>query len=225
MTTITMAKLSGTYDSNSAGLPRGRSSLSPKETREAQRRRIVRAAITAFAEQGYAATTVSDIVAGARVSRQVYYDLFETKEDCFLAAEELGREALFAGLADLQSSGRMEGDSWLRAPVRNYLRLCSEETHFARAWTIEFPNAGPRTLARRNALFMELGELLKTGHQLARTQNPAAWPAVPDGFYEAAIGGAFELVFRYISQHRYKEMPDLEETLVAFLLTCIKHQA
>lgn len=222
---MTMAKLSGIHDSNSAGLPRGRSSLTPAETREAQRRRIVRAAITVFAERSYAAATVSDIVAAARVSRQVYYDLFETKEDCFLAAEELGREALFSGLAMFQPSGQAGSDSWLRTPVYNYLRICAEEPHFARAWTVEFPNAGPRTLARRNAYFMELATLLKAGHQAAQAQNPAHWPAVPDAFYEAAIGGAHELIFRYISQDRCQELPDLEETLVTFLLAALRHNS
>lgn len=219
-----MTKLSGVHDSSSAGLPRGRSSLTPAETREAQRRRLVRAAITVFAEHGYAAATIADIVAGARVSRQVFYGLFETKEDCFLAAEELGREALFAGLATSQSSGHLNGDGWLRAPVRNYLRICSEEPHFARAWTVEFPNAGPRTLARRNAFFMELAALLKAAHQFARAQDPKAWPAIPEPFYEAAIGGTHELLFRYISQDRYTELPGLEDTLVAFLLTALGHR-
>lgn len=216
-----MTKLSGTYDSNAAGLPRGRSSLGTAETREAQRRRLVRAAITAFAECGYAATTISDIVSRARVSRQVFYELFETKEDCFLAAEALGREAVFSELAVLKPSVSFGDDSWLRLPVRSYLRICAEESQFARAWTLEFPNASPRTLARRNAYFIELAGVLRLGHQLMQAREPEVWPAVPEAFYEAAIGGAHELVFRYISQERYQELPGLEDTLVAFLTTVL----
>lgn len=225
-TESTMGKLSGAYDSNAAGLPRGRSSLAPAETREAQRRRVVRAAITAFAEQGYAATTITDIVGLARVSKQVFYDLFESKEDCFLAAEELGREAVVGGVFNLLSADAPEGkttgaDAWLRQPVRAYLKICAEEPQFARAWTLEFPNAGPRTLARRNAYFQELAALLRSGHQLVQAQKPKQWPAIPEPFYEAAIGGAHELIFRLVSQNRCQELPALEDTVVSFLLTVL----
>jgi AcrR family transcriptional regulator len=217
----TMGKLSGSHDTDAAGLPRGRSSLSPAETREAQRRRLVRAAISAFAELGYAATTIADIVNRARVSRQVFYELFETKEDCFLAAEALGREALLTGLMPSLGQNLSLGDGWLRAPVRAYLRICAEEKQFARAWTVEFPTAGPRTLARRNAFFIELAGMLRVGHGLVRAQAPETWTVIPDAFYEAAIGGAFELIFRCVSQDRYTELPALEDTIVGFMLTTL----
>ncbi|MGH8460071.1 MAG: TetR/AcrR family transcriptional regulator [Stenotrophobium sp.] len=217
-----MGKLSGSHAADAAGLPRGRNSLSLSEARQAQRRRLVRAAIEAFAELGYAAATISDIVSRARVSRQVFYELFETKEDCFLAAEELGREAVFAGAMALSTQILGDGDEWLRTIVRAYLRICAQEPQFVRAWTVEFPNAGPRTLARRNAFFVELATALREGHQraLAKTSKTRS-PAVPDAFYEAAIGGTHELIFRCVSQGRYKALPGLEDTIVAFILAAL----
>lgn len=212
-----MTKLSGVHGSSAAGLPRGRSSLTPAETREAQRRRLVRAAITVFAERGYVAATISDIVAGARVSRQVFYELFETKEDCFLAAEAMGRATLIGKLSEALTSPQTSGENWLRLAVHNYLRICAEEPHFARAWIVEFPNASPRTLQRRNAYFVELSALLKQGHALARERDPETWTELPDACYEAAIGGAHELIFRAVSQERYEALPALEEPIMAYL--------
>lgn len=220
-----MGKLSGSHGADAAGLPRGRNSMSLGEVREAQRRRLVRAAISAFAERGYAATTIADIVSRARVARQVFYELFETKEDCFLAAEALGREALLTGVSasmNRQKNQQIGSDTWIRAPVRTYLRICAEEPQFARAWTVEFPNAGARTLARRNAFFVELAALLREGH---KAMLAGASPTVPKAFYEAAIGGAFELIFRCVSQDRYEELPGLENTLVEFILTVLGHRS
>lgn len=221
-----MEKLSGFHAADAAGLPRGKHSLLPHETRELQHRRIVRAAITAFAEEGYHTTTISSIVKNARVSRQVFYDLFSTKEECFLAAEKLGREGLMNSMAPsmIQQGVSIEGDSWLRTPIKNYLQICTEEPLFARAWTLEFPNATPRTLAQRNAFFIELATLFKFGHQLIRVKEPDHWLPVPDAFYEAAIGGAFELIFRCISQNRFQDLPLLEDTLVHFILTTLGYK-
>ncbi|MFA4980836.1 MAG: helix-turn-helix domain-containing protein, partial [Sphingobacterium sp.] len=119
-----MEKLSGAYDTQAAGLPRGRTSLLTEETREKQRRRLVKAAISVFAEKGFAATTIADIVKTARVSKQAFYEIFENKEDCFLAADDLGRKALYEQvLTDIKAHGN-NGDQWIRSSLRAYLQLC-----------------------------------------------------------------------------------------------------
>lgn len=215
-----MEKLSGIYDTQAAGLPRGRtSSLLSSEVREQQRRRLVKAAIHVFAEKGFVATTIADIVKGARVSRQAFYELFDSKEDCFLAADELGRKALFDNvLIDLQAhQSPFTDDRWLRSAVRAYLQLCTQQQEFTKAWAIEFPNAGARCLIQRNLFFTELGQRLKTIHGIIKTSQPEQWRDVPDLFYEAAVGGAYEIVFRCISQNRFEELLALEDVLVSFI--------
>jgi len=51
-----------------------------------QRRRIIDAMIDSCAEKTYAATTITDIVAGARISRTTFYKQFDDKRACFEAA-------------------------------------------------------------------------------------------------------------------------------------------
>ena len=46
------------------------------------------------AAKGYAATTVADLTREAGVSRTTFYELFEDKEACFLAAYDGAVEAL-----------------------------------------------------------------------------------------------------------------------------------
>lgn len=63
-----------------------------------QRQRIVDAMIESCAEKTFAATTITDIVARARISRTTFYKHFEDKRACFDVAvaysiEELGRIA------------------------------------------------------------------------------------------------------------------------------------
>ncbi|ONN51796.1 hypothetical protein AC056_01410 [Acinetobacter genomosp. 33YU] len=212
-----MEKLSGAYDTQAAGLPRGRTSLLTEETREKQQRRLVKAAISAFAEKGFTATTITDIVKRARVSKQVFYEIFENKEDCFLAADALGRKALFEQvLSDIKLESN-DADQWIRSSVRAYLHLCNSEQDFTKAWAIEFPNAGKRCREQRNLFFAELGKRLKSIHTVIKKTQPDQWVAVPDLFYDAAIGGAYEIIFRYICQNKFTELLDLEDDLVNFI--------
>jgi AcrR family transcriptional regulator len=51
-----------------------------------QRRRIIDAMIDSCAEKTYAATTITDIVARARISRTTFYKQFDDKRACFNAA-------------------------------------------------------------------------------------------------------------------------------------------
>jgi AcrR family transcriptional regulator len=53
---------------------------------QTQRRRIIDAMIESCAEKTYAATTITDIVARARISRTTFYKRFEDKRACFDAA-------------------------------------------------------------------------------------------------------------------------------------------
>lgn len=51
-----------------------------------QRRRIIDAMIDSCAEKTYAATTITDLVARARISRTTFYKQFDDKRACFDAA-------------------------------------------------------------------------------------------------------------------------------------------
>lgn len=53
---------------------------------QAQRARIVAAIIESCAEKTYAATTITDIVSRARISRTTFYKHFDDKRACFDAA-------------------------------------------------------------------------------------------------------------------------------------------
>ena len=65
---------------------------------QTQRRRIIEAMVESCAEKTYSATTITDIVSRARISRTTFYKQFDDKRACFDAAvaycvEELQRVA------------------------------------------------------------------------------------------------------------------------------------
>ncbi|MGA2164032.1 MAG: TetR/AcrR family transcriptional regulator, partial [Solirubrobacteraceae bacterium] len=66
------------------GLPRGPQALPRERVAEHQRERLVEAMVQAVSERGVVATTISDLVARAGISRRTFYEHFENKEDCLL---------------------------------------------------------------------------------------------------------------------------------------------
>ncbi|MEX0972945.1 MAG: TetR/AcrR family transcriptional regulator [Solirubrobacterales bacterium] len=71
-------------------LPRGRSALSADEASADRHERIIGAMARLSRERGYAATTVADLTAAARVSRGAFYRSFSGKHEVFLAAQTIG---------------------------------------------------------------------------------------------------------------------------------------
>src|SRR5215208_7384684 len=76
-------------------LPRGTHGLDPSLVAASQRTRLLEAVGRAVAEKGYAAATIDDIVRGAGVSKKTFYEHFQDKLDCFLAAYEAASDELY----------------------------------------------------------------------------------------------------------------------------------
>ena len=81
-------------------LPRGRHKLAREEVVASQRERILRALAAAMAEKGYADTSVADVLSGAGVSRQTFYELFTDKQDCFMSAYEIAVDQILEGVKE-----------------------------------------------------------------------------------------------------------------------------
>jgi AcrR family transcriptional regulator len=56
---------------------------------EIQRARMVAALVEVARERGVSGVTVAHVVARSGVSRRTFYELFEDREDCFLAGFDL----------------------------------------------------------------------------------------------------------------------------------------
>lgn len=70
-------------------LPRGRHGLPRELVERSQRERLLAAVVRVTAEKGYDSTTVGDILGEAGVGRESFYELFDDKLDCMLAAHKI----------------------------------------------------------------------------------------------------------------------------------------
>jgi AcrR family transcriptional regulator len=71
-------------------------STSPRLTRDERRRRIEDAATELFAQRGYAATTVEEIVRAAGLTKPMLYRHFESKQELCIALLKRHRDELVA---------------------------------------------------------------------------------------------------------------------------------
>jgi AcrR family transcriptional regulator len=192
-------------------LPRGRHNLSRDDVRESQRARLIRAMLDCVAEQGYPATTVADVVAAARCSRNAFYELFEDKEACYIAAcDETATEMLEA----LYSA--VEEESWLAALRRgmdSYLRWWAEHPRFAAAYVIDLPTAGRRALEQRDRAYARFAEMFEGLAARARAEQPSLAPLGPLAV-RLLVTGITEVVAQEVRQGRLAELLELEDELV-----------
>jgi AcrR family transcriptional regulator len=146
-------------------LPRGRHSLSREEVEGSQRERLQRAMAEAMAEKGYALTSVADILRRARVSRETFYELYSSKEDCFMSVFDAAYAAI--GAAMTASSGTADPatttEPLLARVLDDYLGAIATDPVTARVFLIEVYAAGPEAIERRTALQQGLVDLLAQG--------------------------------------------------------------
>jgi AcrR family transcriptional regulator len=178
-------------------LPRGTHGLDRSLVAASQRTRLLEAVGRAVADKGYAAATIDDIVGDAGVSKKTFYEHFNDKLDCFLAAYEAASDELLEHMTAAQEDAvpRETGSDpvsreWLartRAGIHAYLRWLAAEPALARVFLIEIAAAGPAAL--------ELRERMRDRYA-DRMRELQAADSVPDEIFHAVVAGADDLVVR-----------------------------
>lgn len=129
-------------------------------------------AAEAVAAKGYAATSVADISSRAGVSRTTFYQLFEDKLDCFLAANRMAAEVLSATIADeldeLDAVGEMTPLEKLDRLLASYLATLAEFPVLAQVFLVEVYAAGAEAIRQRRAsldVFVDLVAATLSGNE------------------------------------------------------------
>jgi AcrR family transcriptional regulator len=180
-------------------LPRGTHGLDRSLVAASQHTRLLEAAGRAVAEKGYAATTIDDIVRGAGVSKKTFYEHFQDKLGCFLAAYEAASDELYEHVRAAQDSNA--ASDWLartHAGIHAYLRWLAAEPALARVFLVEVAAAGPEALARR--------ERLRDRYAARMRELQESESGMPDEIFHAVVAAADDLVVR-----RLREGGDLLE--------------
>ncbi len=100
--------------------------------------------------KGYVDTSVADVLKVAGVSRQTFYQLFDSKQDCFLAAYSQRQGGVIAALLDRASSG--SPIDRFTTLLRDYLTVMAAKPGIARLYLVGVYAAGPEAIAKRGEM-------------------------------------------------------------------------
>jgi AcrR family transcriptional regulator len=173
-------------------LPAGHHGLSAEQVAESQRERLLAGVVKAVAEKGYAATTIGDVVAAASVSTRSFYENFESKEACFIAA----LDTIAAHLRELITAEVAAVEDWssqVVAALRATLRFFAAEPEIARAAIVEPVASSPAVIAEFRQIVNAAVPYLAQGRA-----EPTVPASLPESTEETLLGGLMVLISRSI---------------------------
>jgi AcrR family transcriptional regulator len=190
--------------------PAGVRTLPPDLVRAIQRERMLAAMLVTVNELGYRTLTVQDVLSRAGVSRPTFYEQFEDKEDCFLAAFDAAagrlRGRLDAALDDA-------ADRWrdrLRAAVGAVLRFVVDESDAARLMIVEARASSPAGLRRRDELLDGFAGCLDAEARKDLDEPPSAIAAT------GVVGGIESVLYARLQRGEMAEVESLLPSLMYF---------
>jgi AcrR family transcriptional regulator len=180
---------------------------------EIQRTRILAAMVDVAVEHGAANATVAHVVARSGVSRRTFYELFDDREDCFLAAFDEGvrRIATAVGPAYEQPG------SWrskTRAALTALLQSLAADPAMGRLLVVESLAAGPGTRARRQNVLLRILPIVDRG----RTEGKGAAKLVPDLTAEGIVGGVLSILQTRLAGRNSGSLVDLTGPLMGMIV-------
>jgi AcrR family transcriptional regulator len=200
--------------------PRGRHRLPPEVVSRSQRERLLEAAVRVVAAKGYAAATIGDLTGEAGVSRTTFYELFEDKEACFLAAYDNAVDTLVRRVLAAYESERRWPDR-ARAGLEALLATLAEEPDLARLSLVDIGSAGPAAQRRYRSAVQRLTPLFEEGRDFAPNGR-----RLPPNTSRMAIGGVTGLIADELVADRAERLPDLlSEVFFATLVPYIGPEA
>jgi len=190
--------------------PAGVRTLPPDLVKAVQRERLLAAMIGAVTEIGYNTLTVQNVLTRAGISRPTFYEQFEDKEDCFLAAFDAAAtrvgERLEAAVADA-------GPSWrerLRGGIAELLRFIVEEPEEARIVIVEARASSPAGLRRRDEVLDRFAGCIDALVREDLDEAPSAIAAA------GVVGGIESVLYARLQKGETKELDTLLPSLMYF---------
>lgn len=179
---------------------------------EMQRRRLLLAIVELLAEEGVEATTVGSISRRAGVSRRTFYEAFEDREECFLAAVEQAIEHISQEVVPAYE-GERKWSARIRSGLIALLEYLDEHGAVARMCVVETARAGPEVLERRRRVLEVLTKAVDDGRALAK---PGSEPLPLTA--EGVVGGALSVVHARLLEGHARRLVDLVNPLTGMIL-------
>jgi AcrR family transcriptional regulator len=156
--------------------------------------------IEVVSERGYPETRVVDVIGVAGVSRKTFYELFDSKEDCFLAAYDVLLENILGEATDAFESRAGGWAERMRGALEALLGHLAQHPDEARFAIVEVLAAGPKALARRDAALRQFTGFLEAG----RSETSVELPGITS---LSVAGGLNELIYSEILHGAASRLP------------------
>jgi AcrR family transcriptional regulator len=173
---------------------------------------MLHSAVQIVMEQGYRQMSVARVTNLAGVSRRTFYEVFEDREACFLAAFD-------QAIAELRATATTawgEGSSWpgrVRAALGAMLEFLDQEPGVASLLIVEALGAGPQVLAQRARLIAELADAVDQGRAAAsRSHQPPTLTA------EGLVGAVLGVIHTRLLESPRVPLTGLRNELVGMIL-------
>jgi AcrR family transcriptional regulator len=192
-TTALGAKAGGASKAGGAG---NRTVPEPGRARvnEIQRARLLTAMTHVCAEHGVADVTVAHVVERAGVSRRTFYEIFEDREECFLAAFDRDIQRISRYVLDGYDP-RANWDVRVRGALRALLSFLDQERATGRLLIVESLAAGDSALRRRRQVLDEVVAVVAEGGGETKTgKQPTPLTA------EGIVGGVLSILHSRLLQ-------------------------
>jgi AcrR family transcriptional regulator/DNA-binding MarR family transcriptional regulator len=189
-----------------------------EQVSEIQRARLLAAMTQVVSERGAPNVTVARVVARSGVSRRTFYELFEDREDCFLAAfdDAIARIASEVVPVYEGATRTQRAHSWrakIRAALIALLEFLDDEPGMGRLVIVETLGAGPRALERRARVLAQVIAIVDEGRlEAKRSDGPPPLTA------EGVVGGVFSLVHSRLLEGRDGPLVGLVNPLMAMIV-------
>lgn len=153
------------------------------------------------------------IVKRAGIARKTFYENFGSKEECFLAAQELAMSTALERVVEAAGTH----DDWpqrIRAGLTAFLGYVAEEPAMARTCMVESLSAGPAAVEYHEESQQAFVSLLRLGRDVTPYGRE-----LPEAMEEAIVGGVFWIVYQRLANAEQGAIPTLLPELVEFALT------
>jgi AcrR family transcriptional regulator/DNA-binding MarR family transcriptional regulator len=180
---------------------------------EVQRARMLSSAVAVVTESGFERMSVARVTAGARVSRRTFYDLFEDREDCFLAALEDALSRLAEVLVPAyERGGQRRWRERVRAGLVVFLEFLDDEPALGSLLVVDSLKAGPKVLERRARVLGRVEAVIDEGRSEGKWAPP---PLTAEGVVGAVLG---VIAARVQEQSRREPLVGLCNALMAMIV-------
>jgi AcrR family transcriptional regulator len=179
---------------------------------EMQRARMLTSAVQVVSERGYGQMSVARVTGRAGVSRRTFYELFENREECFLAAfEDAVAEMSAVALQAYEHEG-----SWrerVRAALGALLEFLDDQPSVGSLVVVEALGAGPRVLEHRARVLASLTAIIERGRsESGQRSEPPSLTA------EGIVGAVLSVVHARLSEKRPESLIALLNPLMAVIV-------